>query len=466
MGNSVNVIELGSGKTSTLLWKYALPAIVGTMVNSLYNIIDRIFIGHWVGDDALSALGLVLPIMNITAAVGMLVGAGSASRISISLGEKDKETAEKIAGTSFLMTVVLSGIVIGLLLLFLKPVLIFAGASEATLPYAYDFLIIFLPGNLFLSLCFNFNNMMRASGYPFKAMMTMLISVIANIIFAPVFIKWLGWGIKGAAMATFLAMVIGFLFVMHHFLNSNSYIRLRLKYIIGHIEGKIVWAIASIGLSPFLMQVAASAVIFFIIYQLRQYTGGDSQAGDIAIGAYTIANTLIMLIVMIVIGLTQGMQPIVGYNYGARNFERVKSTLNYTIKVGVCITTFGFILGFFFPRLFVSIFGPGELLAQEAADALRYIVMAFPLGGFQIVVTNFFQSIGKAGKSIFLSLTRQFLFLIPFLYILPKYFGLNGVWFSVPAADVFAAVTTAILFAMQIKTLKRMEMGNQLSIEK
>ncbi|GAB6011542.1 MATE family efflux transporter [Viscerimonas tarda] len=457
MGNSVNVIELGNGKTSTLLWKYALPAIVGTMVNSLYNIIDRIFIGHWVGDDALSALGIVLPIMNLTAAVGMLVGAGSASRISISLGEKDKETAEKIAGTSFLMTLALSGFVIALLLLFLKPVLLFAGASDATLPYAYDFLIIFLPGNLFLALCFNFNNMMRASGYPFKAMMTMLISVIANIILAPIFIKWLGWGIQGAAVATFLAMVIGFAFVMHHFINANSFIRLRLKYIFGHVEGKIIWAIASIGMSPFLMQIAASAIVFLIIAQLRRFAGGDTHAGDVAIGAYTIANTLIMLIVMVVIGLTQGMQPIVGYNYGAKNYSRVKDTLIYTIKVGVCITTFGFALGFFFPNVFVSIFGPGELLAEESANALRYIILAFPLAGFQIVVTNFFQSIGMAGKSIFLSLTRQFLFLIPFLFFLPQIFGLNGVWLSMPASDLLATITTAVLLAFQIRAFKRME---------
>jgi putative MATE family efflux protein len=465
MGNSVNVIELGSAKTSSLLWKYALPAIIGTLVNSLYNIIDRIFIGHWVGDDALAALGLVLPLMNLTAAMGMLVGAGSASRISISLGKNDKETAEKIVGTSFLMTLVLSGTVIGLLLLFLKPVLIFAGASEVTLPYAYDFLVIFLPGNLFLSLCFNFNNMMRASGYPLKAMITMLISVVANIILAPIFIKWLGWGIRGAAVATFLAMVIGFVFVMHHFMNSNSYIRLRLKYIFGHIEGRIIWAITSIGLSPFLMQLVASGTVFFIISQLRRYAGTDAHAGDVAIGAFTLANTLIMLIVMIVIGLTQGMQPIVGYNYGAKNLMRVKDTLIYTIKVGVCITTVGFVLGFFFPQAFVGMFGPGEQLAKEAANALHYTIIAFPLVGFQIVATNFFQSIGMAGKSIFLSLTRQVLFLIPLLYFFPHYWGVDGVWLSMPTADAISAVVTAIWIILQIRSFKRLKEENEGMIE-
>jgi len=455
MRNTASINELGNGDIKKLLWQYALPAIVGTMVNSLYNIIDRIFIGHWVSDEALSALGLVLPIMNLTAAVGMLVGAGSASRISISLGQKDKETSEKIAGTSFLMTIVLSGTVIALIYAFLEPILYFAGASEATYGYAHDFLVIFLPGNLFLSLCFNFNNMMRASGYPFKAMMTMVISVVANIILAPIFIKGFGWGIKGAAAATFIAMVIGFGFVMHHFLNRNSFIRLRLKNI--RPNKSIILSVTSIGLSPFLMQVASSAVVFFIIGQLRRYAGDDTYAGDMAIGAYTIANTLVMLVVMIVIGLTQGMQPIVGYNYGAKKTQRVKDTLMYTIKIGTIITCVGFILGFFFPHIFVKIFGPGEVLTAEAIDALRYIVLAFPVVGFQIVVANFFQSIGMAKKAIFLSLTRQVLFLIPLLAVLPKFFGINGIWFSLPGADLLATITTFILFIFQIKKFNATE---------
>lgn len=456
MQQVANVEDLENKNIAKLLWQYALPAIIGTLVNSLYNVIDRIFIGHWVGDDALAGLGLILPIMNITAAVGMLVGAGSASRISIYLGKKDKEAAEKIAGTSFVMTLIISGIVIALLLIFLEPVLMYAGASETTYPYARDFLQIFLPGNLFLSLCFNFNNMMRASGYPQKAMTTMLISVIANIILAPIFIHYMGWGIKGAAAATFIAMVIGFVFVMQHFMNPGSYIKLRWKNL--RLEKKIVWDITSIGMSPFLMQLAASVVVFLIIWQLKAVAGSiDSHSGDMAIGAYTIANTLVMLIVMIVIGLTQGMQPIVGYNYGAKNFKRVRETLIYTIKAGTAITTFGFILGFFFPKLFVGFFGPGPELAEKSAEALRLIVICFPLAGFQIVVSNFFQSIGKAGKAIFLSLTRQALFLVPALFILPPYLGLDGVWLSMPLADLLAVVTTFILIWLQIKTFKKEE---------
>lgn len=459
MQHVANVEDLENKKINKLLWQYALPAIVGTLVNSLYNVIDRIFIGHWVGDDALAGLGLILPIMNLTAAVGMLVGAGSASRISIYLGKKDKETAEKIAGTSFVMTLLLSGIVIALLYIFLKPVLIYAGASEATYPYARDFLEIFLPGNLFLSLCFNFNNMMRASGYPRKAMITMLISVVANIILAPIFIYYLGWGIRGAAAATFIAMVIGFLFVMHHFMNANSFIKLRKKYL--KLNKKIVWDIASIGMSPFLMQLAASVVVFLIISQVKAVAGSvDPHSGDMAIGAYTIANTLVMLVVMIVIGLTQGMQPIVGYNYGAKNHERVRETLMQTIKVGTIITTFGFVLGFFFPKVFVGLFGPGPELAEKSAEALKLIVICFPLVGFQIVVSNFFQSIGMAGKAIFLSLTRQALFLVPALFILPRYFGLDGVWLSMPLADFISVITSFVLIAMQIRTFKKAQILN------
>lgn len=456
MQHVANVEDLANKNVGKLLWQYALPAIIGTLVNSLYNVIDRIFIGHWVGDEALAGLGLILPIMNITAAVGMLVGAGSASRISIYLGRKDKETAEKIAGTSLVMTLILSGLVIALLLIFLDPILRWSGASEDTYPYARDFLQIFLPGNLFLSLCFNFNNMMRASGYPKKAMITMFISVLTNIVLAPIFIHYLGWGIKGAAAATFIAMVVGFVFVMHHFMTPTSFIKLRKKNL--KLNKKIVWDITSIGMSPFLMQLTASVVVFAIIGQLKSVAGStDSHSGDMAIGAYTLANTLVILIVMIIIGLTQGMQPIVGYNYGAKNYARVKETLMCTIKVGTAISTFGFILGVFFPSHFINLFGPGPELAEKSAKALRFIVICFPFVGFQIVIANFFQSVGMAGKAIFLSLTRQAIFLLPMLYILPHYWGLDGVWLSMPIADGLSVITTMVLFIMLIKNLKKEE---------
>ncbi|WP_029904954.1 MATE family efflux transporter [Prevotella sp. 10(H)] len=451
MLKTANIDELENKKISKLLWQYALPAIVGTMVNALYNIIDRIYIGHGpnLGDHAIGGLGIVLPVMNLTAAVGMLVGAGSASRISICLGRGDKETAEKIIGNSFLMTILLTGTLVTLLFMFLDPILMRIGATEETFPYAKEFLLYYLPGNIFLTMCFNFNSMMRASGYPTKAMYTMLIGVVANIIIAPIFIFILEWGIKGAAIATIISMFIGLCFVMFHFMNKNSMLRLRRKNIT--LNSKIVWAIVSIGLSPFFIQVAASAVAFIINSRLKLF------GGNIAIEAFAIANTLVMIIIMIMVGLTQGMQPIVGYNYGAKRINRVKETLNYTIKVGVIIGCIGLGFGLVLPHFVVMPFNPSPPLAAESAKALRIITMMLPLVGFQIVVTNFFQCIGMAAKSIFLSLTRQFLLLMPALFILPHFFQLDGVWFSLPAADFLATVVTALMFIWQIKKFQKME---------
>lgn len=456
MLKTANIDELENKKISKLIWQYALPAIVGTMVNALYNIIDRIYIGHGpnLGDHAIGALGIVLPIMNLTAAVGMLVGAGSASRISICLGRGDKDTAEKIIGTSFLMTIILTGTLVAVLFAFLDPILMRIGATEETFHYAKEFLQYYLPGNIFLTMCFNFNSMMRASGYPTKAMYTMLIGVVANIILAPIFIFVLEWGMKGAAIATIISMFIGLVFVMHHFMNQNSMLRLRAKNI--GLNPKIVWAVASIGMSPFFIQVAASIVVFFINSSLKTY------GGNLAIEAYAIANTLVMIIIMIMVGLTQGMQPIVGYNYGAGRIPRVKETLKYTIKVGVVVGVVGLIIGILLPGLAVKPFNPSPALAEESAKALRIVTIMLPLVGFQIVVTNFFQCIGMAAKSIFLSLTRQFLMLLPALLILPRFFGLDGVWYSLPTADFLATALTAILFIWQIKRFEKMEATEKL----
>lgn len=457
MLKTANIDELENKKISKLLWQYALPAIVGTMVNALYNIIDRIYIGHGpdLGDHAIGGLGIVLPVMNLTAAVGMLVGAGSASRISIYLGQGDKETAEKIIGNSFLMTLILTGTLIFFLLLFLDPILMMIGATEETFPYAKEFLLYYLPGNIFLTMCFNFNSMMRASGYPTKAMITMLIGVVANIIIAPIFIFVLKWGIKGAAIATIISMFIGLCFVMYHFMNQNSMLRLRKKNI--GINPKIVWAIVSIGLSPFFIQVASSIVVFLINNKLKAF------GGNVAIEAFAIANTLVMIIIMIMVGLTQGMQPIVGYNYGAKRIQRVKETLNYTIKVGIVIGCIGLAIGLLLPEIVVLPFNPSPALAAESAKGLRIVTLMLPLVGFQIVVTNFFQCIGMAGKAIFLSLSRQFLLLLPALMILPNIFGLDGVWGSLPVSDFLATALTAILFILQIRTFKKIEANNRIS---
>ncbi len=451
--------ELSHKKISRLFWQYALPAIIGTVVNTLYNIIDGVFIGHWVGKEALSGLGVILPVMNLAAAFGMLVGIGSASRISISLGLKDYDTAEKIAGTSLILSLVLSGTLLGLLLIFLKPVLMFVGASEVTYPYARDFLQIFLPGSIFLTLCFNFNNLMRACGYPFKAMITMFISVIANIILAPVFILWLDWGMKGAAIATTISMFIGFVFVIEHFTRKNSPVRLRKKNI--KLKLDVVKSIVSIGMAPFCMQVGASVIVVLINFQLHRYAPLSHILGDDAIAAFSNANRLIMLVIMVIIGLTQGMQPIIGYNYGAANYERVKETLIYAIKAATCITTLGFLMGFFIPEFLVSAFSPDHEIINLSATALRYITLLFAIIGFQIVVSSFFQCIGMAGKSIFLGLSRQILILIPALLILPVFLGLNGVWLAAPLSDLLSAVIATYLLIGQLKTFRKREVFRQ-----
>ncbi|OCG01034.1 MATE family efflux transporter [Gilliamella sp. wkB112] len=437
--------DLKNKKISSLFWQYALPAVIGTIVNTLYNIIDGIFIGHWIGREALSGAGLILPVMNFTAGIGMLVGIGSASRISIFLGRGENDKAEKVAGTSFMLTAVLSGLTLSLLFYFVDPVLDFVGSSPINHIYAREFLEVFLPGSIFLTLTYNYNNMMRASGYPFKAMMTMVVSVIANIILAPIFIIGFGWGMRGAAFATTLSMFISFIFVMQHFISKNSNIKLYWRNF--KLNFTYVKAILSIGMSPFSMQIAASIVVVFINWQLNRYAPLANIAGEDAIAAYSNANRLITLIIMIVIGINQGMQPIIGYNYGAKNFIRVRGTFIYAVKIATIITTLGFILGFFIPSTLVRAFSSEEDLVVISATALRYTTLAFVFVGFQMVTTSFFQCIGMAKISIMLSLSRQILILLPTLYILPLFFDLNGVWLSSPVSDLLASgIAYAVLY--------------------
>lgn len=446
MANSHDIYDdLKNKKISALFWQYALPAVIGTIVNTLYNIIDGIFIGHWIGREALSAAGLILPVMNLAAAIGMLVGIGSASRISIFLGRGENDNAEKVAGTSFMLTALLSGLTLFLLLYFVDPVLHFVGSSPVNHVYAKEFLEVFLPGSMFLTLTFNYNNMMRASGYPFKAMITMFISVIANIILAPIFIISFGWGMRGAAFATTVSMFISFLFVMQHFISKNSNIKLYRRNF--RLNLTFVKAILSIGMSPFAMQIAASVVVVFINWQLNHYAPLANVSGDDAIAAFSNANRLITLIIMVVIGINQGMQPIIGYNYGSKNYIRVKATFIYAVKIATIITTLGFILGFFIPDTLVRAFSSEEDLVAISAIALRYTTLAFVFVGFQMVTTSFFQCIGMAKVSILLSLSRQILILLPTLYILPLFFGFNGVWLSSPISDLIASGTAyAVLY--------------------
>lgn len=442
-------LTLETKKISVLVWEYSIPAIIGTLVNSLYNIVDRIFIGQGVGAYAISGLAITFPVTILASSLGMLVGVGAASRISISLGERKKHTAEQILGNSLILILLFNAVIMTLFYVYLDPILLAFGATANTLPYAREYLQIVLIGNVFISLCYSFNNMMRASGYPKKAMITMLIGALLNIILDPVFIFVFDLGIAGVAWATVISMFVGMLFVMHHFIQDSSLIRLRKENI--RLNKNIVLAIVSIGLSPFFMQVAASGVAVLLNTSLLKH------GGDLAVGAYGILNSMLLIIIMTVVGLNQGTQPIIGYNYGAGNFLRVKDTFFYTVKVATIITSAGFIIGMFFPRQFASAFTGDQELLEIAENGIRLSLIAFPLVGFQVVAGNFFQSIGQAKKAIIQSLSRQIIFLVPGLLIFPALLGLNGVWIAMPVSDFLASLLSLNLLVGQIRIIRNMQ---------
>lgn len=430
--------------------------MVGTLVNTLYNIVDRIFIGQGVGSMAISGLAITFPVTILASSLGMLVGVGAASRISISLGEKRKDTAEKILSNSLLLTIVFNAIVMTFFYIYLDEILLAFGATENTIPYAREYLQIVLVGNVFVSLCYSFNNMMRASGYPQKAMFTMLIGAVLNIILDPIFIFVFKMGIAGVAWATVISMFVGMLFVMHHFVQMDSIIRLKKKYI--RFNRDIILAIVSIGMSPFLMQVAASGVAVLMNTSLIKH------GGDLAVGAFGILNSMTLVIVMIIVGLNQGTQPIIGFNYGAKRFGRVQDTFIYTLKVASIISTSGFVIGMFFPRTFASAFTRDVALLDIAEAGIRLGLISFPIVGFQIVAGSFFQSIGQAKKAIIQSLSRQILFLVPALLILPNLFGLTGVWMSMPISDFLSALLSLYLLIGQIRIIREMDKKHLMSL--
>lgn len=438
--------NLASESIGKLLWKYTLPAMVGTVVMSVYNIVDRIFIGQGVGPLAISGLALTFPFMIVLLAFGMLIGAGSASRISITLGENNTEKAEKILGNAVTLTFLISGTVVLLSLLFMNDLLRMFGGTENTIQYAYDYMIIIVPAGVLTALYFGLNNIMRASGHPRKAMFNILLGAVVNLILDPIFIFVFDWGIQGAAIATVISYFIGAVNGVSHFLLKTTPIRFHFRNL--KLEKDIIWSIISIGLSPFSMQIGASFVVVLINSTLLKY------GGDLAIGAYGIVNSINMLVIMFIIGLNQGSQPIIGFNYGAKNYHRMFKTLKYAVVTGTLLSTLGFVLGTFFPYQIVSLFTRDEVLQNIAAEAQRISVMMFPIIGFQIVVSNFFQSIGKAKISISLSLTRQFIFLIPAIFILPPIFALNGAWAVMPVSDGLSSIVSATTFLWFYKKFK------------
>ena len=434
---------LGEAPIGKLLVEYSIPAIIGMTLTSLYNIIDSIFIGHGVGALAISGLAITFPLMNLLVAFCTLVGVGGATLSSIRLGQKDKKGAEDILGNVAILCVINAIFYGGLAFIFLEPILFFFGASEATLPYARDFMQVILLGSPISYVMIGLNNIMRAPGYPKKAMLSSMLTVGCNIILAPIFIFVLNWGIRGAALATICSQFIGMLWVLYHFYSPKTYIRFQRHSM--RLKQHIIANIFAIGMSPFVMNVCACCIVIFINNGLLNY------GGDMAIGAFGILNRIQMLFVMIVMGITMGMQPITGYNYGAQHFDRVKRTLKLGITAGCIITTLGFIIGELFPGVFVGMFTDNHELTDEATLALRIGILSFPVVGAQIVITQFFQSIGKARISIFLSLSRQLLFLLPGLAFLPPFYGVEGVWFSMPLSDALAFAVAALMLAYHYK---------------
>lgn len=438
---------MGTEPVGKLLKLYALPAIIAMSSSSLYNIIDSIFIGHGVGAMAISGLAIAMPFMNLMAAFGSLVGVGASSLISIRLGQGNKNRAFLILSNAIMLNVVigLSFTTIGLL--FLDDILYFFGASEQTIPYARDFMQIILAGNVITHVFMGMNEILRASGYPKKSMAIMLTAVLIIVCLNPIFIFGFGWGVRGSAFATIIGQTVALALEFNHFLNKKHF--LYLKRGTFRFIGTIVKKVLTIGIAPFLLNVCASVVVIFINTALKK-TGGD-----ISIGAYGIVNRVLMLFVMIVNGFNQGMQPIVGFNFGARQFDRVIRTLRLTIVCAVCVTTTGFILGHFFPQLVAGLFTDDPTLLSVAEMGLRVALLAFPLAGFQIVSSGFFQYIGKPQKAILLSMTRQLLFLIPLLSVLPGIYGTMGVWMSMPISDSLSAVLAGTLLYLQIRQMRK-----------
>lgn len=431
-----NMAELETASVWKLLVQYSLPSIAGMVVYSLYNIIDSIFIGHGVGPLALSGLAITFPIMNLTFALGTLVGIGGAAITSIRLGKKDREGTFLTLGNVAVLSLIASVLLATPSLIFLHEILAAFGASGQTLSYAYDFMFITLLGLPVTYIFFNLNHVMRATGYPRKAMFSTLITVGINITLAPVFIFWFNWGIKGAALATLLAQVAGMARVLMHFYDGAHTVHFRQG--IWKLRSSIVSGILSIGLAPCLVNVCASAVTIAINRQLVAH------GGDLAVGAFGIVNRILILFAMIVIGLNQGMQPIIGYNHGAMKPERVIRTLRYGVLVGTAFTTLGFLACMLLPRTIAECFTDDAQLIDLAVNGLRISMLAFPIVGSQIIIGNFFQAIGKARLAIFLSLTRQMLFLLPFLLILPEFWGQTGVWASLPLADACSFIVTML----------------------
>lgn len=439
--------DLGHRPIGRLLWDYSLPAVVGMLVMALYNVVDRIFIGQWVGPDAIAGLAVTFPIMNLATAIGVLVGVGSSARISIVLGEGDKRRAEELLGNAMTLTVVNAAVYIAVFALLMDPMLAAFGASDATLPYGRQYMMPLLPGLLLTNIAYGFNNVMRASGYPRRAMYTMLIGAAVNTVLDPLFIYVFDWGIAGAAWATDIAMAISAGYVMWHFRQPGVSLTFRRGTFA--LRSGIVFSIISLGAAPALIN-AAGCIINAIVNNTLLHYGNDR---DIAAAGIMVTYT--SLLVTIVLGICQGLQPILGYNYGSGRLHRLRKAYFLAVAAASVITGVGGVFGLLFPREVGMAFSNDAELLTATERALGLCLFAFPVVGFQIISTTLFQSIGQATKSILVSLLRQVLFLIPLLIFLPKAMGLEGVWLSFPYSDLLATAVTLALVWWQLRHLSR-----------
>lgn len=438
--------QLGEERIGKLLLKFSVPAIIGMVANALYSIVDRAFVGHGVGDLGITATTVALPISIIIMAFGMLIGIGSAATISIKLGQQRKNEAEHILGNAFILLIIVSILVTVLGLIFMEPLLRIFGASSEAMPLSKQFISIILAGAVLQNIGFGLNNIIRSEGNPRIAMMTMLIGVFLNIIFNPTFIFVFHLGIRGSALATIVSQTVCSIWVLYYFTKGKSFLKLKSKNL--KPEAHIVRQIFAIGLAPFFMQVAASVITIVFNNDLASY------GGDTAIAAMGIINSISMLILMPIFGINQGSQPIIGYNYGSKSYDRVKKALKLAIAGATIVSTSGFIMVELFPRAIISIFSSDSTeLINIGTKGIRIFLMMLPIVGFQIVSSNYFQAIGKAKVSIFLSLSRQVIVLLPLLFILPNIFKLNGVWICGPTSDFIASLITGVFLLKELKKL-------------
>ena len=442
--------ELGTAPVHKLLWKYALPAIIAMTATSLYNIVDTIYIGHGCGALALGALTVAKPFMDICAAFGSLVGVGASSLLAIYLGEKDYDRANRVLGNVIVMNIILSAIVMAVGLIWLDPILYAFGASEDTIVYAHEYMEIILYGNILTHIYFGLNAMLRSAGHPRFSMTATIVAVVLNIILDPIFIFGMEMGVRGAALATVLSQAVAVVWQVTKFFDKNELVRFHRG--IWRLNKHITVRALAIGMSPFLYNIAHCFVVIIINNQLKNF------GGDMAIASYGVINRLTFIFAMMVMGLNQGMQPIAGYNYGAKQFDRVLRSFYITCAYATGVMGIAFVLGECFPDVMTRVFTHDETLIAQTIRPMRIICSTMLIIGFQMVTGNLFTSIGKAGKAIFLSLTRQVIYLIPLALLLPMAFAepLDGVWWSIPLSDTLSAITAVIVL---LASRRKLHMG-------